>query len=77
MTGSGKTTDSLTQSYSVTSTPPESPDGESGGDAWNPFPDGSAGDDPLNIGGQVDKLLLVVGLIAVAWLASSGVEVLG
>ncbi len=79
MTGSGKTTNSLTQSFSVTSTPPETPDSrdDGGGDAWNPFPDGSGGDDPLNIGGQMDKLLLVAGLIAVAWLASSGAEVLG
>jgi hypothetical protein len=32
MTGSEKTTDSLTQSYSVTSTPPESPGDDDGGD---------------------------------------------
>jgi len=48
-----------------------------GGDAWNPFPDDSGGNDPLNVGGQMDKLLLAVGLIAVAWLANSGAEVLG
>lgn len=81
MTGSGKATDSLTQSFSVTSTPPETPDSGSdgeGGDAWNPFPDSSPDpSDPLNVGGQMDKLLLVVGLIALAWMANSGAEVLG
>lgn len=49
-----------------------------GGDAWNPFPDRSPDpNDPLNVGAQMDKLLLVVGLLAVAWIASSGAEVAG
>lgn len=81
MTGSGKTTDSLTQSFSVTSTPVETPDDDGGntddGLSWDPPTDDPVPDpsDPLNIGGQIDKLLLVVGLIAVAWAADSGAEV--
>jgi len=84
MTGSGKTTDTLEQTLSVTSTLPETPpdDGGDGGNGggglpWSP-PEGStpSPSDPLNIGGQIDKLLLVVGLIAVAWAADSGAEVL-
>ncbi|GAB7012042.1 hypothetical protein [Halolamina salina] len=84
MTGSGKTTDTLEQSLSITSTPPETPDdgGSDDNDGGNGLPwlpsGGSTPDpsDPLNIGGQMDKLLLVVGLIAVAWAADSGAEVI-
>ncbi len=42
----------------------------------NPDVPGSDPTDPLNIGGQMDKLLLVAGILGVAWLASSGAEVI-
>ena len=80
MTGSGKTTDSLTQSYSVTSTPPETPSDDDGGDGgglpWEPPGGDSTPDptDPFDLGGQVDKVLRVVGVMAVAWTADSGAE---
>jgi len=95
MTGSGKTTDSLTQSFSVSSTPAETPD-DGGNDGLPPFGDADddghlnfhdpepqnpdvpsdSGGGPLNIGGQLDKLLLVAGVLAIAWAADSGAEVL-
>ena len=86
MTGSGKTTDTLEQSLSATSTPPVTPpddggsdDGDDGGSLPWTSPDEPNVDpsDPLNIGGQLDKLLLVLGLVAVAWAADSGAEVVG
>jgi hypothetical protein len=40
-------------------------------------PEVPSGGGPLNIGGQTDKLLLVVGMIALAWAADSGAEVVG
>ena len=97
MTGSGKTTDSITQSFSVTSTPVETPDddgannsddglrplGDADGDGHRNFadpephnPEVPSGGGPLNIGGQIDKLLLVLGVLAIAWAADSGAEVL-
>ena len=85
LVGSGKQTDSVASELLVSAEESEQPDnprdgggGNDGGDgSWTP-PVGSTPDpsDPLNIGGQIDKLLLVLGLIAVAWAADSGAEVL-
>jgi len=81
MVDSGKETDTVSSRILVDaeeSEPADDPgDNDGGGLPWTP-PDGPTPNpsDPLNIGGQIDKLLLVVGLIAVAWAADSGAEVL-
>ena len=88
LVGSGKQTDSVASEFLVDAEESEQPDdpredpgGDDGGNddggsaPWN-NPGGSDPSDPLNIGGQMDKLLLVLGLIALAWAADSGAEVI-
>lgn len=56
--------------------------GDADGDGYLNFhdpeprnPDVPSGGGPLSLGGQLDKLLLVAGVLALAWAADSGAEV--